>query len=527
MNHQSTATPGATSNREVPVIRLQADSELWKIYEFEKTLGQGSFGIVYEATHIATQTQWAIKEVRKPAAGSSKFKMLDNEINILKQVDHAHIIHLEVTYNTPTKICLVTELCRGGTLKQQLHQKKFFTEDETRKIIYCLADAVVYLHKRDIVHRDLKLENILVKNSLDDNENCFDIKVADFGLSVKADGVGIRKVLTESCGTLLYMAPEMMSGRGYSHWCDVWSIGVIMFMLLCGEPPFHSKSKERLLRKIMRKEVKFIQPIWATVSDGGKYLLTCLLKADPAYRMSAHQLLEHPWITGDTTVPLGPSNVLEMMKHYVGNEDEEESETENDSVSTSSEDDEVPGLDIICLPSKKGSLCESTKAAKAKVQPSKGSIVKVSPERSTSRPSTSTKLSLSRKSSTLLSTISEKSEDKTDTTQKSASHSTKSEKGHSTSHSTKSEKGHSTSHSTKSEKGHSTSHSTKSEKGHSTSLSTKSEKGHSSTSKTETPLPHDKAKIKSHKKKKSKKDKSNSSEQKSKTKEKKEIKGKK
>ncbi|XP_014855485.1 PREDICTED: serine/threonine-protein kinase 33 isoform X1 [Poecilia mexicana] len=476
MSYRSTATPGATSNREVPVIRLQADSELWKIYEFGKTLGQGSFGIVYEATHIATQTKWAIKEVRKPAAGSSKFKMLDNEINILKQVDHAHIIHLEVTYNTPTKICLVTELCRGGTLKQQLHQKKFFTEDETRKIIYCLADAVVYLHKRDIVHRDLKLENILVKNSPDDNEDWFDIKVADFGLSVKADGVGIRKVLTDSCGTLLYMAPEMMSGRGYSHWCDVWSIGVIMFMLLCGEPPFHSKSKERLVRKIMRKQVKFTQPIWATVSDGGKYVLTCLLKTDPAYRLSAHQLLDHPWITGDTTVPLGPSNVLEMMKHYVGNEDgnnEEESETENDSVSTSSEDDEVPGLDIICLPSKKSSPCESTKAAKAKVQPSKGSKVKISPERSTSRPSTSTKLSLSIKSSTLLSSISEKSEDKTDAT----------------------------------------------------SLSTKSEKGHSSSRKT-TPLPHGKAK-KQHRKKRSKKSKSSSSEQKIKTKEKKEIKGKK
>uniref|UniRef100_A0A3B3YJB8 Protein kinase domain-containing protein n=1 Tax=Poecilia mexicana TaxID=48701 RepID=A0A3B3YJB8_9TELE len=257
--------------------------------------------IVYEATHIATQTKWAIKEVRKPAAGSSKFKMLDNEINILKQVDHAHIIHLEVTYNTPTKICLVTELCRGGTLKQQLHQKKFFTEDETRKIIYCLADAVVYLHKRDIVHRDLKLENILVKNSPDDNEDWFDIKV---------------------------------NGRGYSHWCDVWSIGVIMFMLLCGEPPFHSKSKERLVRKIMRKQVKFTQPIWATVSDGGKYVLTCLLKTDPAYRLSAHQLLDHPWITGDTTVPLGPSNVLEMMKHYVGNEDDK---TDATSLSTKSE----------------------------------------------------------------------------------------------------------------------------------------------------------------------------------------------
>ncbi|XP_027870520.1 serine/threonine-protein kinase 33 isoform X1 [Xiphophorus couchianus] len=468
MKHQSTATPGATSKREVPVIRLQSDSELWKIYEFGKTLGQGSFGIVYEATHIATQTKWAIKEVRKPAAGSSKFKMLDNEINILKQVDHAHIIHLEVTYNTPTKICLVTELCRGGTLKQQLQQKKFFTEDETRKIIYYLADAVVYLHKRDIVHRDLKLENILVKNCPDDNDNWFDIKVADFGLSVKADGVGIRKVLTDACGTLLYMAPEMMSSRGYSHWCDVWSIGVIMFMLLCGEPPFHSKSKERLLKKIMCKEVQFTQPIWATVSDGGKYLLTCLLKADPAYRMSAHQLLDHPWITGDTTVPLGPSNVLEMMSHYLGNEEEEGSETENDSLSTSSEEAEEPCLDIICLPSTKGSLCESPKVATAQG----------SPERSTSRPSTSTNLHLSRKSSTQLSAVLEKSSDKTDTTQKLTSLSTKSE-----------------------------------------------EKGHSSSRKTETPLPHGKAK-KQHRKKKKKKDKSTSSEQKSKTKDK-EIKGKK
>ncbi|XP_043955741.1 serine/threonine-protein kinase 33 isoform X3 [Gambusia affinis] len=467
MKHWSTATPGATSDREVPVIRLQSDAELWKIYEFGKTLGQGSFGIVYEATHIATQTQWAIKEVRKPAAGSSKFKMLDNEINILKQVNHAHIIHLEVTYNTPTKICLVTELCRGGTLKQQLHQKKFFTEDETRKIIYYLADAVVYLHKRDIVHRDLKLENILVKNSLDDNEDRFDIKVADFGLSVKADGVGIRKVLTDACGTLLYMAPEMMSGRGYSHWCDVWSIGVIMFMLLCGEPPFHSKSKERLLKKIMRKEVQFTQPIWATVSDGGKYLLTCLLKADPAYRMSAHQLLDHPWITGDTTVPVGPSNVLEMMNRYV--ENEEGSETENESLSTSSEDAEEPCLDIIRLPQKKGSVCESTKVAEAKV----------SPERSTSRPSTSTKLHRSRKSSTQLSAVSQKSSDKMDTPLKSISQSTKSE-----------------------------------------------ERGHSSSRKTETPLSHGKAK-KQHRKKKKIKDKSNSSEPKSKTPDKKEIKGKK
>ncbi|XP_012728520.2 serine/threonine-protein kinase 33 isoform X1 [Fundulus heteroclitus] len=396
MKHQS-GTIAATSDRDIPLIRLQTDETLREIYEFGKTLGQGSFGTVYEATHVKTQTKWAVKEVRKPAAGSSKFRMLDNEINILKKVNHPHIIYLEATYNTPTKICLVTELCQGGSLEQLLRQKRFFTEDETREIICCLADAVVYLHKRDIVHRDLKLENILVKNSLDDGR--FNIKVADFGLSVKADGVGIKNVLTEACGTLRYMAPEMMSGRGYSHWCDVWSIGVIMFMLLCGEPPFQAKTKEKLLEQIMSTEVRFTQPIWAAVSDGGKYLLTCLLKADPAYRMSAHQLLEHPWITGDTTVPLGPSNVLEMMHHYMLNN--QETETGNGAPSSSSEDTLKPRLAAIGLSSERGSTC--------------GEDAELCPENGSCRPSTSTKLSFSgEKYPRQLSATPHKSEDRKD-----------------------------------------------------------------------------------------------------------------
>uniref|UniRef100_A0A8C9YX10 Serine/threonine kinase 33 n=1 Tax=Sander lucioperca TaxID=283035 RepID=A0A8C9YX10_SANLU len=277
-----------------------------------------SFGVVYEATHIETQTKWAIKEVCRPAAGSSKAEMLELEINILKQVNHAHIIRLQEVYHTTKMTYLVTELCVGGELKHLLQRKKFLTEDETRHIICSLADAVVYLHKRDIVHRDLKLENILVQNDLDEDDNGrINIKVTDFGLSVKTGGVGIENMMTEACGTLIYMAPEMMSGRGYSQWCDVWSIGVVMYMLLCGEPPFVSKTKANLLKEIMNKEVKFTQPIWATVSDAAKNLLTCLLKADPAYRMSANQLLENPWITGDTNVPAMPSNVLEMMRNHL------------------------------------------------------------------------------------------------------------------------------------------------------------------------------------------------------------------
>uniref|UniRef100_A0A8C9Z0H4 Serine/threonine kinase 33 n=1 Tax=Sander lucioperca TaxID=283035 RepID=A0A8C9Z0H4_SANLU len=282
----SLQTSSDTLERNVPLIRLEDDADLREIYEFGRKLGQGSFGVVYEATHIETQTKWAIKEVCRPAAGSSKAEMLELEINILKQVNHAHIIRLQEVYHTTKMTYLVTELCVGGELKHLLQRKKFLTEDETRHIICSLADAVVYLHKRDIVHRDLKLENILVQNDLDEDDN------GRINIKVRC-------------------------GRGYSQWCDVWSIGVVMYMLLCGEPPFVSKTKANLLKEIMNKEVKFTQPIWATVSDAAKNLLTCLLKADPAYRMSANQLLENPWITGDTNVPAMPSNVLEMMRNHL------------------------------------------------------------------------------------------------------------------------------------------------------------------------------------------------------------------
>uniref|UniRef100_A0A665W685 Serine/threonine kinase 33 n=1 Tax=Echeneis naucrates TaxID=173247 RepID=A0A665W685_ECHNA len=330
-----------TSERDVPVIRLEKDSDLRKIYEFGRKLGQGSFGVAYEATHNETQTKWAIKEVCKPAAGSSKVEMLEHEINILKQVNHNHIIYLKEVYDTPRMMYLVTELCSGGELRQLLQRKRFFTEDETRQIIRNLADAVAYLHKKNIMHRDLKLENILVKNSpdVDDNDR-INIKVTDFGLSVRIAGVGLENILNEACGTLSYMAPEMMSGRGYSLWCDVWSIGVVMYILLCGEPPFVSKKKTNLLQEIMEKEVTFTQPIWATVSDTAKHVLTCLLKADPAYRMSANQLLESPWITGDTNVPIIQSNVLDLMRTQL--EEKERSKTLDNLSLTSSNDTLAP-----------------------------------------------------------------------------------------------------------------------------------------------------------------------------------------
>ncbi|XP_076011892.1 serine/threonine-protein kinase 33 [Genypterus blacodes] len=313
--------------RNVPHVRLAEDADLKKIFTLGKKLGQGSFGVVNEATHIETQIKWAIKKICKPEPGSTKVELLEQEVSILKQVNHANIIHLKEVFETPLTMYLVTELCDGGNLRELLQRKTFFIEDETRHIIQSLAGAIVYLHKRDIVHRDLKLENILVKGSLHgDDYSMINIKVTDFGLSVKTDGVGIEiSLLRDTVGTFIYMAPEMINDRGYSQWCDVWSIGVIMYMLLCGEPPFFSKSKTKLFHMIMKGELQFTQPIWNTVSNEAKHVLTHLLQVDPACRMSANQLLDNPWITGDNNML--PPNAMDIMLHdYLRQKDQTSSE---------------------------------------------------------------------------------------------------------------------------------------------------------------------------------------------------------
>uniref|UniRef100_A0A3P9KQC0 Serine/threonine kinase 33 n=1 Tax=Oryzias latipes TaxID=8090 RepID=A0A3P9KQC0_ORYLA len=307
----------------VPITRLKDNEDIRDFYEIGRQLGRGTFGEVYETTQIKTQSKWAIKMVRRPPPGSPKVEMLDNEIDILSQVNHPHIIRLEAIYSTAKMMYLVTELCEGGDLKQLLQQKKFFTENETRKIINCLADAVTYLHMRNIVHRDLKLENILLKNPINEENSEMDVKVADFGLSIKKKGTGIERMMSGTCGTLIYMAPEVLRGNDYSQWCDAWSIGVIMFMVLCGEPPFVSTTRENLLKKIESRDLIFSQSIWATISDAAKYILTKLLEVEPVYRMSPSDLLGSSWFRGDTAVPSGPNNIVEMMGGCLEDEEDE------------------------------------------------------------------------------------------------------------------------------------------------------------------------------------------------------------
>ncbi|XP_049636619.1 serine/threonine-protein kinase 33 [Suncus etruscus] len=321
---------------KVPHIRLDNGAAIEEIYTFGRILGKGSFGLVIEATDKEKGTKWAIKKVNKEKAGSSAVKLLEREVTILKSVKHEHIIHLAQVFETPKEMYLVMELCEDGELKEILYKKGHFSENETRWIIQSLASAIAYLHSNDIVHRDLKLENVMVKSSYidDKNEMNLNIKVTDFGLAVKKHGRN-EPMLQTTCGTPIYMAPEVINAHDYSQQCDIWSIGVIMYILLCGEAPFLANSEDKLFELIRKGELHFESPIWDSISESAKSVLKQLMKVDPAHRITAKELLDNQWLTGNTLSSVRQTNVLEMMKEWKNNpESDEESITDLKSESS-------------------------------------------------------------------------------------------------------------------------------------------------------------------------------------------------
>lgn len=304
---------GSASGRTIPHTRIEDERQIEDIYEFGEILGKGSFGVVKEATNRATGRRWAIKAVNKEKAGTSAVRLLEREVLIMKKIDHEHLIHLEEIYETSKRMYLVMELCDAGGVQKLLEQKKQFSEKETWTVIKQLAHAVAYLHDSDIVHRDLKLENILLSQPV--GNELLNIKLTDFGLSYVRGGVGSDSMMQSVCGTPIYMAPEVIDDLGYSQQCDIWSLGVIMYILLTGRPPFVAETEEKLYELIKKGEVDFSDPCWENIQESAKNFLLGMLKVDPAYRRTAKEILNHPWITGDSEAS-ETSNVLELMKMY-------------------------------------------------------------------------------------------------------------------------------------------------------------------------------------------------------------------
>jgi len=185
------------------------------------------------------------------------------------------------------------ELMTGGELFDVLLEKEQFSEKEARDVIRPIIDAIGYCHSLGIVHRDIKPENLLFSSV--DSETSI-IKVSDFGLARFIDDEALA---TTTCGTPGYVAPEILSQKPYGQECDYWSIGVVLFILLSGMPPFYDEDNFVLFEKIKKGEFDFSAPSWDSISDGPKDIISKLLIVDPSQRIKPSDLLKHPWIKGE------------------------------------------------------------------------------------------------------------------------------------------------------------------------------------------------------------------------------------
>ncbi|XP_015434223.1 PREDICTED: serine/threonine-protein kinase DCLK1 [Dufourea novaeangliae] len=278
-------------------------------YTVGRVIGDGNFAIVRHCTHKSTAAEYAMKIVDKYKC-QGKETMLASEVAILRQVCHPNIISLIAEQETADQLFLVMELVKGGDLFDAIAAATKFSEAEASVMIGHLTSALAYLHIHHIVHRDVKPENLLVEM---DGSHVRCLKLGDFGLAQV-----VREPLYTVCGTPTYVAPEILAETGYGLKIDVWAAGVILYILLCGFPPFVSpeNEQEELFERILSGQYEFTSPYWDNVSDSAKQLISNMLQAQPELRFTAEDVLDHPWLAsflgGEQTTVSTPTNPSEQ-----------------------------------------------------------------------------------------------------------------------------------------------------------------------------------------------------------------------
>ncbi|XP_022088481.1 serine/threonine-protein kinase DCLK1-like isoform X2 [Acanthaster planci] len=274
---------------------VEKDSIL-KRYTIGSKIGDGNFADVHEATLKNTEQVFAMKIVDKSKL-KGKEHMIENEIGIMKNVNHPNIVKLFEEHETKENIYLVMEYVQGGDLFDAITESVKFTEADAAVIISDMASALAYLHSLNIVHRDLKPENLLVSKS---SSGDITLKLADFGLAME-----VKAPIYTVCGTPTYVAPEILAETGYGLEVDMWAMGVICYILLCGFPPFRSldRDQEELFELIQAGEFVYLSPYWDNITDDAKDLIDHLIVVSKRKRYTAKQVLAHPWVvSGGGTV---------------------------------------------------------------------------------------------------------------------------------------------------------------------------------------------------------------------------------
>jgi len=305
--------PKPSGPSDAPQPDSRSGMAFGELYTLSKVLGTGAFSTVRTATHKRSPNkEFAVKCIVKSKLTEEDICALRDEVDILTALSECrHIIRLYDFFDEPGDFYLIMETMRGGELFDRVVQKSYYNEKEARMTCKILLEAVNYCHSRNVAHRDLKPENLLLRSETDDSS----IKIADFGF---AKAVKKPQSLTTQCGTPGYVAPEILTGKPYDEAADMWSVGVILYILLGGYPPFIDDNQRKLFRKIRKGEYEFHEEYWGHVSFEAKDLISKLLCVKMRDRMTAQEALQCSWIALASDACLEKndmkSNLIEMRK---------------------------------------------------------------------------------------------------------------------------------------------------------------------------------------------------------------------
>ncbi|EFA79680.1 putative protein serine/threonine kinase [Heterostelium album PN500] len=289
-------------------IQRKKGSKIEDYYELGNEIGRGAFSIVRQGTHKETGDQVAIKAISKQHVNDADMKRFTREIEIMKKLKHKNIIQLIEVFDSHE--------VRGGELFDKIVEKGQYSEKDACNLVRQIVSAVEYMHQHGVCHRDLKPENLLC--SADDEAEQF-VRIADFGLSKIFEG---GEELKTACGTPDYVAPEILECKPYDTSVDMWSIGVITYILLCGFAPFYADTHHELFQKILDLEYDFPEPEWSGITDHAKDFISQLLVISPTERSSASQCMKHPWLAENNDNSDKDKRLdlaINSMKDYVRN----------------------------------------------------------------------------------------------------------------------------------------------------------------------------------------------------------------
>ncbi|KAL1503257.1 hypothetical protein AB1Y20_011313 [Prymnesium parvum] len=284
--------------------------------EWGVTLGTGMGGTVKTVRHRLTGVTRAMKTISMDEMGAKSMAELRHEMTVMKRLDHPNIVKLFATYEDAEEkeLHMVMEICTGGELVARLLQQgeSGFNEASAAQLVKKVLSAIRHCHAHGVVHRDIKLENLLYEHPGASAE----LKLIDFGLAALD-----KRRMRGKVGTLSYMAPEVTRAKEYTSACDMWSIGVVAHALLCGSLPFQSDRRDEKIRLIEEAQLDFSSPAWKGVSDEAKDLVSKLLQPDPTRRLNAKQALQHKWIASvgkRSSVGGNKLSAAEQFSHSTG-----------------------------------------------------------------------------------------------------------------------------------------------------------------------------------------------------------------